>query len=104
MKISALLFGSLITAISLQASATDDYNRTINNVGATANQAYVDFKEGLSYPCKFGIVYLPDPNTGPGKSMLAVLLSAQARSATIVVISYSADAGNFCTASNIRSN
>lgn len=104
MKISALLVGSLVAAASFQASATEDYNRTINTVGATSGQAYVEFKEGLSYACKFGIVYLPDPNTGPGKSMLAVLLAAQARSATIATISYSADAGNFCTASNIRSN
>ncbi|MGN6094181.1 MAG: hypothetical protein ACTHOL_17670 [Luteibacter jiangsuensis] len=104
MKVSTLLLGGLIATASFQASATDDYNRTISTVGATAGQAYVEFKEGLSYPCKFGIVYLPDSNTGPGKSMLAVLLSAQARSATIVVINYSADAGNQCTASNVRSN
>lgn len=104
MKISTLLLGGLIAATSFQASATDDYNRTINTVGATSSQAYVEFKEGLSYPCVFGIVYLPDPNTGPGKSMLAVLLAAQARGATLAAVSYSADAGNQCVASNIRAN
>lgn len=104
MKFTTLLFGSVTALASIAASATDDFNRTINNIGATNTGAYVDFKEGLSSPCVFNIVYLPDPNSGAGKSMLALLLNAQARGATLASISYSVDSGNTCTATNIRAN
>jgi hypothetical protein len=104
MKLTALALAGFAALASFSASATDDYNRTINSIGATSTGAYVDFKEGVSSPCVFNIVYLPDPNSGAGKSMLAVLLGAQSRGATLAAVSYSVDAGNTCTATNIRSN
>lgn len=101
MKFAAIAIGAMFASVSMCAAATDDFNRTINSIGAAGSTAYVEFKEGTSVPCVFGIVYLGDTSQPTPKAMLAIVLATRAEGGTLTV-SYTADAGGVCTATNVR--
>lgn len=97
MKLASIAIAVVAALVSAQAFAgASDSNRTILNLGSQGT-GFVSFREGLSLPCKFGAVYLPDLSQPSAKAMMAVLLSAQARGA-LVSIGYDIDASNICTA------
>jgi hypothetical protein len=100
MKMLATALVVLACTVPTAAFATDDYNRTISGVG-TQGLGYVQFKEGLSQPCQFGTLYLPDLSQYNARAMMAVLLSAQARGA-LVSVSYDMNGSGFCTASKVQ--
>lgn len=90
---------AVVAATCGQVCAADDYNRTITSVG-TQGLSYFQVKEGLSQPCTFGVVYLPDLSQYNARAMMAVLLSAQARGA-LINISYDMASSGYCTATKI---
>ena len=102
MKFSSL-FGPMTALVVMQASATNDVNRTIVAIGAqTTTSAYVGFKEATSAPCKFNLVFLGDMSQPMPKAMLAVLLSARASGALVSNISYDMDSSGFCNANKVE--
>lgn len=98
--IVAFAVAALLT-VSSYASAADDSNRTISTLG-TQGLGYVQFKEGLSQTCQFGVVYLPDLSQYNARSMMAILIAAQARGA-LVDISYEGSP-NTCMATKISAH
>jgi hypothetical protein len=99
MKIVSAVVALATMLTSSQVFAVSDVNRSIAVVGSQGT-GFVQFKEGLSQPCKFGTVYLPDLSLPNAKGMMVVLISAQARGA-LVAIGYDIDANNICTANTV---
>jgi hypothetical protein len=103
MKISALLFGSLVACASFAASATDDLNRTVASVGVQNGiGAYARFVEPTSANCLYGVVYLggmDQPNT---RGMVAILLAAKAADGKIGDIAYDVQSNGTCFATKVE--
>jgi len=86
------------------AFAASESNKTIQQVGVQYNgPGYVIFNEPLTVSCQYGIVYLPDVSTAPGKAMLAVLLSAQSAGKPISRVDYTQGSDGNCTAAIVAS-
>lgn len=103
MKLPILAVAALLAFASSQAFATDDNGRTISALGVQAT-GYVQVTQGFSQPCQFGTVYLPDLSQYNARAMMAVLVAAQTRGATISVgYDYNASTG-FCTANKIAAS
>ncbi|TCV94561.1 hypothetical protein EC912_10344 [Luteibacter rhizovicinus] len=102
MKIAALAFGGLTAFVSMQSTATDDYNRTINAVGVQSTSAYVQFKEGFSGSCAFSSIYPGSLETQATKAMLATLLSARSPGGKVSHIAYTTGSDGFCTANQVE--
>lgn len=101
MKIAFATFVLALVLTSTQAFSASDVNRTIGVLGSQYT-GFVQFNEGLSQPCKFNTVYMPDLSQSNAKGMMAILLSAQARGA-LVSIDYDMDANGICTANLVSS-
>lgn len=100
MKIAVSLLAGLLALTSAQAFAAEDANRTISSVGVQG-LGYVQFKEGVSQPCQFGTIYLPDLSQYNARGMLAVLLAAQSNGLQVTV-TYDINGSGFCTASKVQ--
>lgn len=99
MKIAALATVAL-AAFSAQAFAAEDTGRTISGLGVQGT-GYVQVAQGFSQSCQFGTVYLPDLSQYNARAMLAILVAAQSRGATVSV-SYDVAASGYCTANKIQ--
>jgi len=101
MKFIVIFLLGLTVFTTTQAIATEGANRNIASLGVES-LGYVQFKEGLSQPCQFGVVCLPDFSQYNARAMMAVLVAAQTRGAP-VTITYDMASTGFCTASKVLS-
>ena len=90
----------LIASASFQASANDDFDRTIDRVGMQFNSPYVVFKEALSAPC--GFVSLGSFSDPQARAMYAALLSARAGDNKVYHITYSLNGDGTCLATALE--
>jgi hypothetical protein len=75
---------------SAAAYANQDLNKSVGRLGVQNDNAFFSVKEGLSTPCKFGIIYSPI-NTDSGKASYSALLLAKSSKTVLNRIIYNFD-------------
>lgn len=100
MKTRFLVIALVSVAASTSASATDDFNRTIDRIGIQFNSPYVVFKEALSASC--GFVSLGSLNEAQTRAMYAGLLSARSTDNKVYHIGYTQNSDGTCTATSLE--
>jgi hypothetical protein len=91
--ISALL----LSLLSFHIFANQDLNKNVGRLGVQGGNAYFSVKEGLSTPCKFGIIYTAI-NTDSGKAAYSALLLAKSSRTALNRIDYDFDTSTeLCT-------
>jgi len=89
--------------LSSSVFAADESGKTVQQVGSqNSGTSFVVFNEPLQVGCLYNTIYLPDPNSAYGKSMLAILLTAESSGRGVRVV-YSQASDGTCTASLIAS-
>lgn len=103
MKLAALALGGLAALASMQASATDDYSRTISLIGLSGSTLYVQFAEGFSAPCKYNGLYIGTVDTAQTKAYLAMFLAARATGGgKIWHVGYTVGSDGLCTPTQVE--
>lgn len=104
--VKARFIVSLLVLFSTPVLAVEDYNRTIDRLGAQAggasgHVAYISVVEGWSGGCAFGVVYL-DLNTIWGRAAYASALAAKHAGKRLSRVNYAVGSGFTCTATLIE--
>jgi len=103
MKLAALALGGLAAFASMQASATDDFGRTISLIGLSGSTLYVQFAEGFSTTCKYNGLYIGAVDTAQTKAYLAALLAARATGGGKVFhVGYTVGSDGLCTPTQLE--
>ena len=100
MKFFVIALGGMVALASMQAVATDDYNRTIARFGVQFNNGFIVFKEPLSASC--GSVGIGSLDTSQTKAMYASILTAKATDGVIYHIGYTVNGDGTCTATSME--
>lgn len=105
MNKKCMMLAGMATLLTVSSAfAASESNKTIQQVGVQYNgPGYVTFNEPLTVSCQYGLIYIPDVGTAPGKGMLAVLLSAQAAGKPISRLDYVQNGDGSCTAQIVAS-
>jgi hypothetical protein len=82
-----------ITAIA-QSQSTDEYQKTVRQLGAQADYFYVSFNEPFTLNCAYGVAYISSDRKGLYVQLLAAKLSGKRISR--IVYSQSNGPGSSC--------